>query len=403
MAVTYGTGTQYQFSDTVTPIRSLADYISIIDPDEVNLLMYLGDHNESKFHIKDPGNHKVEWFESVLRPRSATLNEGLDTTETAVDVASGHGKRFHVGDVWRTVETNELILVTAHDGSDTVTTVIRNWGAFQGGSQGTASGAVTNGTELQYLFTARREGADSTDAVWTVPDLLHNFSQIMHHQIKVTKSEMAQPRYGMPNRYKQEFMAAMGGAGSGKGRKGRAGWLQVDLENTFFYGQKVERTSATVEGGMGGFKEFVTTNVTNASSAYLTLDMIEDIAQAIWVAGAKPTTLVCNYFQSRLINSWFGGSVQTERSERTGGVLIDKIQTRAGMIDVLVNRQCPASEVFIFDRDHLGWITLPGRDWQVSPLAIDGDIAKKDEIVCEKSFVLRHQTAHGYIHTLATT
>ncbi len=365
--------------------------------------MYLGDKNDKKFKIKDPGNHKVEWFEDTLRPRTATLGEALDTTETGIDLASGHGVRFHVGDVWLLEETDELILVTAHSGTDTITTVIRNWGAFQGGSQGTATASVTTATSMKYLFTARREGADSTNSVWTVPDLLHNFSQIQHHQITVTKSEMAQPRYGMPDRYKRELMKAMGGAGGGRGQKGAAGFLQVDLENTFFYGQKVERTSSTVEGGMGGAKEFVTTNIENINGGRLELDMIEDLVQASWGVGGRPKLLVTNYFQNRLISSWFTGRVRTERSERTGGVLIDQIETRGATLDLLLCRQCPADEVWMIDPEHMGWITLPGRDWQISPLAINGDIAKRDEIVCEKSFVVRHESVHGYLYGLATS
>lgn len=404
MAVTYKRGTAYQFSDSITPIRSLADYISVVEPQEIPLLTYLGDNNDKKFKIKDPGNHKVEWFEDSIRPRTATLGEAMDTTETGMDVASGHGLRFHVGDVWLAVETDELILVTAHDGTDTVTTVIRNWGAFQGGSQGTAQSSISTSTELKYLFTARREGADSTDSVWTVPDAPFNYSQIMHHQIIITESEMVQPRYGMPDRYKREVMKAMGGLGSGNGKKGAAGFLQVDLENTFFYGQKIQRTSSTVEGGMGGFKEFVSTNVTNASSARLTQDMLEDIVQAAWSNGASSRLLlVCNYFQKRLISSWFQGSIQTERSERTGGVKINTIEMEGANLDLLLCRQCPTDEVFVVEPNHAGWVTLPNRDWRIKPLAINGDIAKKDEITAEKSFILRHENVHGYIYGLATS
>lgn len=399
-------GAAYTFSDTVTPKQTITDFISIIDPDDIPLISYFGMKNQDKFGIQNFGNHTYTWLLDTLRPRTATLGEGLDTTETGVDVASGHGARFHVGDVWKLDETDELILVTAHDGTDTVTTVIRNWGAAQGGSQGTASSSVTTATGMTYLFTARREGADSSDSAWTVPTLGTGRSQIMHHEIKVTRSEMLAQRWGMPDRYRYELEKALGGGGGGNGRKGRAGYLMTDIENTFFWGQAVERTGSTVEGGMGGLREHVTaalypSNVVNASSADLTEDHIQDLVQVLWGNGSRPNFLICNYFQKRQIARMFSGSIQTERSERTGGVLINTIETEGGTLDVLLSRRCQPGTIYIGERDLIGWVTL--EDWFIHPLAINGDLAKRDEIIGEFGFVVKHPEAHGWIYGLSTS
>lgn len=393
-----GQGTQYTFSDAVTTKRTIADFISIIDPDDVPLLNYLGTNNQGKFQIVDFGNHKYAWLEDILRPRTATLAEAMDTTETAMDVASGHGVRFHVGDVWKFDETGEYILVTAHDGTDTVTTIVRAYGNV-GGTEGTATGSVTTATTLTYLYSARREGAETSASVWTTPEEKYNYSTIMHHEIKVTRSEMLSPRYGITDKYTFELMKALGGSGGGNGRKGKAGFLMIDLNNLFYYGVKKQRTGASVSGSTGGFKSFVTTNVTNANGGSLTQNMIEDVVEACWLAGSRPTTLVCNYHQKQMISRMFAGSVQTERTERTGGVLIDRIEMEGATLDVLLDRRAPTGEVYIFDRDEIGFVTLD--DWAIYPVAVTADLARHDQIIGEFGLVVRHDTAHGYIYGLA--
>jgi hypothetical protein len=394
-----GSGQFYTFSDSVTPKRSLADMVSIIDPQDTPCVSYFGTNNQGKFRIKDWPNHKYAWLRDTLKIRTATLAEAMDTTETGMDVSAGQGLRFKKGDVWQSDETKEYLLVT--DISTDTVTVIRNWGAGQGGSQGTATSSITTATTLSYLFSARREGADSDRAYWTTPSEQYNFSQIFHHEIIVSGSEQdASTRYGVSDYYKYQLMKALGGAGGGKGTKGRAGDLMIDLENTFFHGQKVERTGATVEGGMGGVKEFVTSNVTDLNGERLTLANLNTAMQEAWQSGGKPNIVIMNAFNKQLINSWFASSVRTERSERTGGVLINSVETEFGVVDLMLNRWCPANEVYIMQKDLVGWLTL--RDWFVQPLATNGDY-RKDQIVGEFGFVVLDESAHAIIIDTATS
>jgi len=396
-----GQGTIYTTSDTTTTKLTIADYISIIDPRDAPLVTRWGLANQGKFSFENFPNHKYIWQEDTYNPLSATLGEAMDTTETAMDVATGHGVRFHVGDVWRSDETGELILVTAHDGTDTVTTVIRNWNAAQGGSQATAQSAITTATGLTFLYNARREGAESTATQWTVPTQPYNYSQILHAEIKVTRSEAkATTRYGIPDQEQRQIQRNLGGVGGGKGKKGRSGELINQIEKTFFYGQRVQRSSSSVEGAMGGFTTFVTTNVTNASGVRLREEMINDTIQTSWAAGGMPNLIICNAFNKRLISSWYQGSIQTDRTEGTGGSVINSIETEFGTMGVMLNRWCPSDKVYIVQEDLLGWVELDG--FFVEELAKTGDYTRK-QIVGEYGFVLQNEKAHGYIYGLATS
>jgi len=395
-----GQGQFYSFSETANTKRTIASVINNIDPRDVPCISYFGLTNQGKFRLQNFPNHKYEWLEDTLRVRTATLAEAMDTTETGMDVSSGHGIRFKPGDVWKSDETDELLWVDSIS-TDTVT-VIRNWAAAQGGSQGTATSGISNTTDLTYLYSARLEGDDSDPSYWTALSNPYNYSQIMHAEVRVSDSELrATSRYGVSDQFQYQLEKLLGGAGAGGGKQGRAGDLMIDLENTFFNGHRVQRSS-TAAGAMGGFNYFVTTNVfdNSGTTRYLTRTILEDSLQTIWQAGGMPDVIMCNAFQKRLISSFYEGSVRTERSERTGGVVINQIETEFGSYDLMLNRRSDSDKVFIAQRDKVGWVTL--RPWFVKPLAEDGDYTKK-EIVGEYGFVVENEEAHGIISDLKTS
>lgn len=393
-----GQGQMYTFSDTVTLKRTIANFIHMIDPRDVPCVSYFGTSNQNKFKMVNWPNHKYAWLQDTLRTRTATLGEALDTTEQPVTVASGHGIRFKPGDVWRSDETGELMWVISISSDDV--TMIRNWAAAQGGSQGTASVGVTDATGLTYQYSARLEGDDSDPSHWNTPTENYNFSQIFHDEIMVSGSEQnASSRYGITDTYRYQLQKKLGGAGSGGGKQGRAGDLMIDLENTFFRGYKVERSS-TAAGAMGGARSLITTSVTDLNGARLDQETLETAIEGAWARGGMPDVIICNSFNKRLISSWFKDTVQTERTERTGGVVINKIETEFGNLDIMMNRRCPSNEIYILQREYVGWVTL--RDWFVEPLAKAGDY-RKDQIIGEFGFVVVNESAHALIIDTATS
>jgi hypothetical protein len=138
----------------------------------------------------------------------------------------------------------------------------------------------------------------------------------------------------------------------------------------------------------------------SGTARYLTRTILENSLQTIWEAGGMPDVIICNAFQKRMISSFYEGSVRTERSERTGGVVINTIETEFGNYDLMLNRRADTGKVFIAQRDKVGWVTL--RPWFVKPLAEDGDYTKK-EVVGEYGFVVENETAHGIIKDLSAS
>ena len=151
---------------------------------------------------------------------------------------------------------------------------------------------------------------------------------------------------------------------------------------------------------MGGFEQFVTTNVTNLSSAALTQKHIEDLFEDCFLAGGMPDTIVVNSWLRRKISSFYKDSIRTERSETRGGSRIDTIITDFGEVEVMFDRWCPTDRLYMFEKSKLGWLTY--RPFAIYDRPSTGDYMVK-EVLGEYSFVLTNETAHGYLHTASTT
>lgn len=375
------------FSDAVTTQRTISNLIKLIDPQDTPCLTMFGTDMNNRIRMVNFPNHKVEWLEDTLRIRTHQVAEAVDGSETDIDVDDG--TLFKPGDVWLCEDEKFFVSSVA---SNTLT-VLRGWGA-------TDAATHADNTTLTYLYSAREEGDDSDAQPFTTPTNPFNYSQILHHEIKVSGSELnATSRYGIPDKYKYELMKALGGLGGGNGKKGNAGDLMIDLERTFFYGEKLQRSSG-VAGAMGGVDSYVTTNVTAMSGAALDPKSFEDAVEDAWGYGGKPNCIVTNAWGHRKLTSFYAGSVRTERREDVGGIVITSVHTHFGDLDILLNRWCPNNKMYILQKDLVGWCKL--RDWKEEPLAKTGDFVR-GQVVGEFSFVVCNEKAHAILSGFSTT
>lgn len=383
------------YSDSVTPKQSLQDIIDLIDPQDVPVLSYLGTANQGRFRMVNFPHPTYGWFHDTLRLRKTAINNLAGYADNATDMLVDDATLFKPGDVIlvHAASADEKMWVSAVDYSTHTITVVRGWGT-------TSAVAITNDDVVEYLFSARLEGDDSDPAYFTTPTVDYNQSQIFHWDVRVSGSEQdAMQRWGITDSKKYQIMKAMGGLGSGRGQKGQAGDLLIDLEKTFFFGEEIIRSNG-VAGAMGGFEHFVAPGgpyAVNANGDDLQFSTVLGALEDAWRVGGSPKTIICNMSQKQRINTWLP-TVTTERSERTAGVLVQKIETDFGLIDILVDRWCPDDRVYIVQKDYLGWVTL--RNWHIKELGDTGDNTKS-QIVGEFGFVLKNPQAHRLIYGLA--
>jgi hypothetical protein len=388
-----GQGMMYTWGDEVTKIRTITNLITIIDPQDTPCVSYFGTNNWDKFGVRDYPNGQYEWLSDTLRVRSTTIGAGGVAGGATTDVPVNDPHLFKIGDVWFDPATGELLRVTAADGTSPVT--------FERDYGGTSLGAaIAQDATLEYKFSARDEGADSDSTPFTTPTSMWNQSQIFHAEIKLTGSERnATTRYGIPDQYLYQLQKWLGGAGAGAGQMGRAGDLMIDLENTFFYGQRVTRDENNSDGAMGGAYYYIdSANKLDLSGAAPAEDDLMDAMQLAWSKGGKPNLIIANATNKRLISSWYRDTVRTERSERTGGVIIDVVDTEFGTLNIMLNRWCQPTKIYGVQSDMMGWVPL--RPWFVEPLAKGGDWTK-DELIGEYGFVLKHPEAHFVLENTA--
>ena len=376
-------GARTSYTDTTAQKRAIADYIDNINPTEAPLCKYLGigekgQGGQSKvkaFRIVNWPSTKVEWLEDTLAPLATTLAASATSGTTAVTIRNANYCRSgHL--LLLTGASGEYVLVTSVS-SDSLT-ITRAWGGTQ--ATHAASGTV------EIVSNAHVEGETSVASTTTDVSAPYNYTQIFEDQVKVTRTHSKVTQYGITGEY--DYQTA---------KKFKE---QVKLmEKTFFHGQRQEG-AATTSRGMGGLKTFITDNTTAVGSVALTEKQLLDSIQSAWTDGGEPNLIVCNAWVKRKINSFYESPVRTTRKESRGGVVIDTIDTDFGSFEVMLNRWCPSTEMYILDTQYIG--ILPLDSFFEEELAKSGDY-KLGHIVGEYSLVVRNDKAHALLTGISTT
>jgi len=365
-------------------MRSIADAVFMIDWTEAPLLNILGfgPENVRKFELVNFPSTKVEWIEDTMSPYTTTMDEsGFDDSETDLTVASGTGSYFRQGDI--IAVESEYMLVTAVS-TDTLT-IVRGYG-------GTTAAAHTTGNTVTLLTRAMPEGADATTGHTTTTSQPYNYSQIISEAAKATKTAIAIKKYGIADEmdYQVGKLFANGG---------QAGKLAQFLQRTFYYGKRVQRT-ASAYGSMGGFGVFVTTNVTNLSSASLQRSDIHTKIRQIRDSGGMCTHLITGSWGLEKINGMYEGMIRTTRDETRGGSEITMVKTPHGEVEVVYDWMCPAGYMYFVNQEKCGW--LPVRPFEAGKIAEQGDYFVTD-VVGEYTFGIANEESHGLIYGFSTS
>ena len=118
---------------------------------------------------------KHSFSEDKLNPNTATLNDATfaaSTTETSCTVATGHGKRFKAGTLFKFNEAgkSEVCRVTAVS-TDTLT-VERGYGSTSGETH-------TNGSTIMIISHTKQEGWKPAEEDWSAERTgVYNYSKV---------------------------------------------------------------------------------------------------------------------------------------------------------------------------------------------------------------------------------
>jgi len=363
------------YSDTTAQKRAISDLISLIDPYDTPFVSYFGlEGDAGAFRIVNWPSTKYEWLEDDLAALASALSGSITSNATTITVDDA--SFFKPGHVL--LVDAEYMWVSSANTSTNVLTVTRNFG----GTQATHADAAT----VAIVSMARAEGAETHDDYKTDITAPYNYTSIFHKGVKITRSARIVSQYGIADEWDYQIGKAIPE-------------LMRLVERSVFYGQR-KSGSASAARSFGGLKTFITDNTSSLSGAALSRKDIEDVVQSCFEDGGQPDLIVCGPWVKRKISGFYESTVRTERSEDRGGVIINYIETEFGVLQVLMDRWCPATELFVLDSEHIGF--LPYDPFFTEELAKTGDYIR-GQVVGEYGFVVRHDKAHGYITSISTS
>jgi len=144
----------------------------------------------------------------------------------------------------------------------------------------------------------------------------------------------------------------------------------------------------------------IQTNTTDLSSATLTEDHINTEMQAIYDAGGKPDTIMCNSFNKKTISDFLLPYRRTDFDDKKYGGVVSSYENDFGIVQVLLNRYMLQSDVVILPKKNFSMGAL--RPFSVIDLPDNADKHMKT-IVGELSCLLVDEEHSSYVYNTATS
>ena len=357
----YGT-----YNQTVGVRLDMDDAIKILSPSDVPLQGWLPTETTNEV--------KVEWLEEDLTPQSDTIASVTGSGPWTPVVSDTN--IFRVGDVlWKEGAASAVQYVV--DSVTNGTTMVVS--GFAGNAVAPVAADV-----LTIVGQYNVEGGDPLAPRSVERTSKYNYTQIGQEQVAATRTARTRGQrgglYGQMDPYDHEV-----------GKKFKE--LAIRYERSLVHGQRA------ISGGadkrfMGGLLYYITSNTVSGVKANAGT-LIGDLLKKCYDAGGTPSTLMVSPAVKVAIsrNVDVAGR-RTTRTERTGGSVIDEIETDFGTVNLVVNRFFPPLKGILMERDYLSRVVFDGYFHEL--LAKTGD-ADKGEIVGEFTLKVKNEKAHGVL------
>lgn len=360
------------YSDTTPQKRVVTDVISLIDPSDAPMIDALGglDGASSKFEFVNEPSTKVEWLEDTLISLTGLLNGTITSTATTITLTDADNfQEGHIIEI-----DSERMWVSLVNNATEVVTVTR---AYEGSSATHADSAT-----VTIVGMARLEGADSDDVAFTDRTSGSNYTQIFHTEVKVSRSQQQISQYGISDEMAYQ------------GDKAIPSLMRL-LEKQFFIATTFKAGSATTPRQFAGYQGFVTDNKTTGAS--LAQSQFENAVKAAYSdGGSGPWLAMCHPDNLQKVKNLYDSSnfLRVDRTEQTLGMVIERILTPYGVVDLLLDRWAKSGQIPLVDPKHAGFLTY--YPFTQEMLAKSGDW-DKSEVVGEFTLCIRQDKAHALL------
>lgn len=377
MALGYVSGARLTTDDTTDHIKDLSNGIDWLEPDQggVALLKRLG-MNDLTFH-----NTQFFWHETELAPRKMVATVA-DAVTTGITVPDANHVALDTLFRW----DNEIVRVTAKPNATTLT-VTR-------GFNGTTPVAHA-GTAMIRIGTARPENSDALDGVTDNAVELFNYQQLFERNVEMSNDEYDQMSTGenpLTGNLKRRYIEII-----------------QELASAVMYGVK----GATVVSGktiwsMGGIRQFLQTNVSNAAGAGVSVALIDNVLKQITDAGGNPKIMAVSTTQAIKLSALDANKIMIGKKEHVGGNPVTTTWQSVVLkqpLDLLVDNTLKDDEIYFLDDSTIKVGAKQGRKGKrsfkqedVTPVGRDG---VKFAVRGKYSLKVETEKANGLLYGLA--
>jgi hypothetical protein len=171
------------------------------------------------------------------------------------------------------------------------------------------------------------------------------------------------------------------------------------IEKDLFQSTVAAAGSATTPRAMGGLRAFITGNL--VSGATLAQSQIEDAAEAAWADGGNgPWLAPVSSTNYQKIKNFYDSSnfLRVDRGEGTVGMVINRIMTPFGDVDLLLDRWASDTEIMLIDAANAGLYTY--YPFTEEPLAKTGD-SHRAQVVGEFTLAVRQDNSHAMLTSVS--
>lgn len=345
----------------------------------------------SKLDKRPAHNQTITWLEDELVPRLTTLAASAAAADGTLAVASGTGSYFRVRDVIRLSDAGENCVITAIS-TDSLG-VTRSIGS-------PAAASARTGTDVMKVGNAAAEGATLGTLVQTKKVKQTNYTQIQRDPWGFTNTVLASEMYGGDldtNERGKKFIEH-----------------RRQIEQALFFGYRDLDTSGSQPiGYVGGLTDYISTNITTASSGNLTQTVWEQwLSDKVFRYGSRNKVVFVTPLVRRALNSFPLAKLSPDDDgygTKKWGVSLSRYQGGGTDGEVMIHVKRDWSDfntlsggwggvAIAVDMDNVRLRPLEGRDTKLQPnrQANDED-SRKAEYLTEYSFEVRHERTHAML------
>ena len=391
---TLTSGAEYVYSDSTDQTdgarkRICSDIIYSQDPTDLPLRDYFGGY--SKLKVESIAFDHVEDKRPPINTTMGTADGSHWNLTTHTSLPVTDGDVFRAGDIILT-KMGELLVVASISTND-----ITVYGRGDLGS--TESTANTTSDALYIVGNAQLEGYTyGADVRFYTRPSKTQYTMIFDDSISVSKSYEAVPKFGIKSEIAHQLEMKLTRQAILFERaclysNPNAGTLEGTASHPRTLGGIIGKGSTAANIN-------IQTNTTDLSSATLTEDHINTEMQAIYDAGGKPDTIMCNSFNKKTISDFLLPYRRTDFDDKKYGGVVSSYENDFGIVQVLLNRYMLQSDIVILPKKNFSMGAL--RPFSVIDLPDNADKHMKT-IVGELSCLLVDEEHSSYVYNTATS